>query len=61
MHNASSKAQVYIRVYGIDGISDELPLGEAGGDDFEQGKESQFTVSIVTENLLIRSLRLRSL
>ena len=44
-----------MRVYGTDGVSDELPLGEAGGDDFEQGKESQFTVSnVTTKNLLIK-------
>ena len=45
IHNASSKAQVYIKVYGTDGVSDVLPLGDAGGDDFAQGKESEFTVS----------------
>ena len=48
IHNASSKAQVYITVYGSKGVSDVLPLGEAGGDDFAQGKEADFTVSIFT-------------
>ena len=39
---------MYITVYGSKGVSDVLTLGEAGGDDFAQGKETNFTVSIYT-------------
>ncbi len=44
IHNASSQAQVYITVYGKDGKTEPLELGKAGGNDFDQGKESEFKV-----------------
>ncbi len=44
VHNAGSRAQVHATVYGTEGTSALLPLGEAGGDDFLQGREAEFKV-----------------
>ncbi len=47
LHNAGTHAQIYVTVYGTQGMSDKLEVGQSGPkcEDFEQGKESTFDVS----------------
>lgn len=47
LHNAGTHAQVYLTVYGSKGTSKPQPLGtgDPNTDEFDQGKESEFTVS----------------
>ena len=49
IHNAGTHAQVYITVFGNKNNavmdSGKKELGQKGGPDFEQGKESEFDVS----------------
>ena len=48
LHNAGTHAQVWLTVYGQQGVSQPQPLGTAGPtvEDMDRGKESTFTVSL---------------
>ena len=50
IQDAGTHAQVIMRAFGTKGCSDPLPLGKGGpkAADFDQGKESTFSVSILT-------------